>query len=224
VQGYDWNWEEAERQYRRAVEDGPGNAMAHASYGIYLSLMGRSKAAIAELGRARQLDPLSVEVNYLLALAFVLDHQYDAGIAQHREALRLDPAAYFPARGIAYAYQAKRDIPQAITWMKRAREIEDNPALLANLSSLYALAGNQVEARRLLRELKQRASKEHVSAVVIGLSEFYLGDKYDAFAAFEKAFAERSEDLVDMKVAPWFDPLRSDPRFQEILRRMNFPK
>lgn len=120
-------------------------------------------------------------------------------------------------------YWAKGDLTEALAWLNRARRMEDNPLLLALSGVVNAMAGNRRQAEKILEELKRRSTQEHIPPDGLGLLYFSLGDKDRAFAVFEKALNERAEDMVYLKVAPFYDPLRSDPRFQDLLRRMNFP-
>ena len=223
AQAYDWNWTEAERQFRQAAEDAPGSARAHEWYGEHLCEMGRSEEGLRELEWARQLDPLSMETNYELAFSLLLSRKYDLAIGQFRDAMKLDPSAYLPVWGMGLTYWAKGDLTEALAWLNRARRMEDNPLLLALSGVVNAMAGNRRQAEKILEELKRRSTQEHIPPDGLGLLYFSLGDKDRAFAVFEKALNERAEDMVYLKVAPFYDPLRSDPRFQDLLRRMNFP-
>ena len=169
------------------------------------------------------LDPLSAEVRYLLGLSLLFARQYDMAVQQYQEAMKLNPSAYFPVWGVGLTYEARGNLPEALAWLKKARQLEDNPLLLAQTGGLYARLGDRKQARMILEELKRRSSREHVPAVAMGTLYFYLGEKDKAFRFMDQAFDERGEDLLGFKSAPWLDPMRSDPRFQNIVRRMNFP-
>jgi serine/threonine protein kinase/tetratricopeptide (TPR) repeat protein len=223
AEGYDWNWPEAERSFRRALSDNPGQSSSHAWYGNYLSDIGRSEEAIQELERARQLDPLSVEVNYALGRALLSARQFDRAIQQFRETLRLDPTSYLVMWISAQAYECKGDFPEALRWYRKARQWEDNPLLLAQIGGVYTRMGDQHGARIILGQLQRRSVRQHVPPDAFGILYFHLGEKDKAFLYLNQAFDERAEDLIEYKVAPWIDPLRSDPRFQDLLRRMKFP-
>jgi serine/threonine protein kinase/tetratricopeptide (TPR) repeat protein len=221
--GYDWNWAEAEKSFRRAVNDNPGQASSHAWYGSYLSDVGRSEEAIQELERARQLDPLSVEVNYLLGTALLSARQFDRAIQQFRETLQLDPTSYLVMWVSGQAYECKGDFPAALRWYAKARQLEDNSLLIAQIGGIYARMGDERGARNILEQLQQRSTRQHVPPDAFGILYFHMGEKNKAFAFLNRAFDEHAEDIVVYKVAPWVDPLRSDPRFQDLLRRMKFP-
>jgi TolB-like protein/Tfp pilus assembly protein PilF len=221
--GYDWNWQEAEKNFRRAVNDNPGEAFPHAWYGNYLSDTGRSGEAIRELERARQLDPLSVEVNYLLGMAHLCARHFDLAREQLRETLKLDPSSYFVMWITGQIYESKGDFPEALRWYTKAYQLEDNPLLLAQMGGLHARMGKKHEARNILEQLQRRSIHQHVPLDAFGVLYFHLGEKDKAFAFLNKALDEHAEDILQYRVAPWIDPLRSDPRFQQILRRVKFP-
>jgi tetratricopeptide (TPR) repeat protein len=188
-----------------------------------LSDIGRSEEAIQELERARQLDPLSVEVNYSLGRALLCARQFDRAIQQFRETLRLDPSSYLAMWILAQAFECKGDFPEALRWYRKARQLEDNSLLLAQIGGIYARMGDQHGARNILEQLQRRSVRQHVPPDAFGILYFHLGEKDKAFLYLNQAFDEGAEDLVAYKVAPWIDPLRSDPRFQNLLRRMKFP-
>ena len=202
AEGYDWNWAEAEKSFRRAVNDNPGQASSHSWYGSYLSDIGRSEEAIQELERARQLDPLSVEVNYSLGRALLSARQFDRAIQQFRETLRLDPTSYLVMWISAQAYECKGDFPEALRWYRKARQWEDNPLLLAQIGGIYARMGDQHGARNILEQLQRRSVRQHVPPDAFGILYFHLGEKDKAFLYLNQAFDEGAEDLVAYKVAP----------------------
>jgi TolB-like protein/Tfp pilus assembly protein PilF len=224
VEGYyEWNWKAAELNLRRAVNDNPGQAFPHAWYGSYLTEVGRSSEAVRELERARQLDPLSVEVNYLLGMSMLCARQFDRALQQLHETLKLDPSSFFVMWIVGQVYESKGDFPETLRWYTKAHELEDNPLLLAQIGGVHARMGNKTEARNILDQLQRRSVRQHVPPDAFGILYFHLGEKDKAFTFLNKAVDEHGEDIAQYKVAPWIDPLRSDPRFQDLLRRMKFP-
>jgi eukaryotic-like serine/threonine-protein kinase len=223
---YEWDWVTAERGYRRALELNPGYAPAHQMYGIYLTAMGRPDEALKELREARELDPLSPSIAvcagwpyYFAPSAF---RQYDRAIEDLRKILALDPD-FFPARAqLAAVYVKEGMYEKAITELTRANELSKNDrVILGLLAYTYAAAGKKSESRRMLSGVLDRAKLEQASPNSIAAIYAGLGEKDQAFAWLEKAYQAHDEYMTLLKVDPVFDTLRSDPRYTDLLRRMN---
>ena len=223
AKGYDWNWAGAEQEFKRAVSDNPGQALPHAWYGDYLIEVGRQSEGKAELERALQLDPLSAQVNHMLGVAFSSARDFNGAIQQYQKTLTLDPNSYFTMWTLGQVYESKGDFAEALTWYTKAHQLEDDPLLLAQIGGVYARTGKKPEARDILNQLFMRAKRQHIPPDAFGILYFHLGDKDKAFEFLGRAVDEHAEDMTGYKVAPWIDPLRSDPRFQNLLRRMKFP-
>ncbi len=223
---FDWDWTGAAREFRRAIELDPNSGVAHFCYATYLCLRGRMEEAIAETERARALDPLSLTT--CLGVGWVLyhAHQYDQAIAGFQRTLELDPDFPPAHMGIGLAYVQKRMYEEAIAELQEAVALGavGGPSVYtAMLAYAYAVSGRKTEARKILNELKQQMKQRRVSPFNIAEIHTGLGEKGRAFEWLEKAYEERDEDLVYIR-EPILDPLRSDPRFQSLLRRMNFPE
>jgi serine/threonine-protein kinase len=221
---FDWEWAEAEREYQRALELNPGYATAHHMYGLYLCVQGRPDEALAELQRARELDPLSPTIAVSAAWPFFYApppmRRYDRAIEELRKIIAADPQ-FSPAHALlALAYEQKGMFEQAIAEISTARQLDSNAYNTASLGHIYAAAGKRIEAQRVLDELRELAKRQHVSAFNMALVYSGLGDKDQALAWMQKSYDVRDEDLLVVKVYPRFDYLRSDSRFTDLLRRM----
>ncbi len=222
VEDYDWN--AAETEYRRALELNPSSARTHYSYGIgFLSPLGRHAEAISEMQRAQELDPLSLIINANLGTTFVLARRYDDAIQQCLRTLEMDPH-FVPARGaLALAYQGKGLFQENLAEVQKAVADSYAPQTVAALARAYALLGNTTEALKIMADLNQLAMRTYVSPYDVATVDAALGEKDRALAELERAYGEHSERLIWLRVDWRFDGLHSDPRFQDLLRRMNFP-
>jgi len=220
---YDWDRSGADREVRRAIELNPGYLDAHRLHAVVLWQTGRLDEAIAETKRTLELDPLSLQNNPTLGIEFFLARQYDQAIEQEGKVLELDPnfilAYYF--RGVSYV--KKSMYTEAMGQFEKGISI--SPANIVALTGLgygYAVTGKRVEAQKVLDKMNDISKQKHVSAVF--MSKIYAGlqDKEKAFEWLEKAYEDRSIVSVGfVKTNPMFDPLRSDPRFIDLLRRTN---
>ncbi|HEX8138834.1 MAG TPA: protein kinase [Pyrinomonadaceae bacterium] len=217
---YDWQWAEAESAYRRAIEYNPGYASAHHWYGWYMALMGRLDQAIAEITQAYELDPGSLEINTDLGLSFFLARQYDQAIEQFRKSLEMDQNFTTGHFFLGWAYEQKGEAETAIGEFQKVLELEDAPFILAALGHVYAASGRREEAERVLDALRERQKQSHVSPYDFTIIYTALGERERAFECLEQAFENRSEALVWLKVDPRLDPIRTDPRFIHIQRRV----
>jgi TolB-like protein/Flp pilus assembly protein TadD len=221
---YDWDWVGAEQEFKRAIELNPGYAIARHWYAAYLSRMGRHNEAIAEIRRAQELDPLSLAVNASGAVVFICARRYDEAVAECRRTLELN-AGYYPAHvflGVAYEQQKLYD--EAISEYQKAVALDEgNPVCSGFLARGYAAVGRRTEALKILSNLRELSKRRYVSSYVIAQAYAAIGDFDQACVWLEKAYEERTFELSNLKVDPRFDCLRSDPRFQDLLRRMNFP-
>jgi TolB-like protein/DNA-binding winged helix-turn-helix (wHTH) protein len=224
---YDWDWTNAEKEYKRAIELNPRYATAHQWYGGYLAVMGRSDEAIAERKRALELEPLSLIINFELGLSYYHARDYDKAIEQFQKTLELDqnfPAAhnFLPA-----AYEQKGMYKEAIAEFKQSIPLaKGSEATLskAGLGHVYAVTGKKGDAGLLLDELKQTFGKEYLPASNIALIYAGLDDKDQAFAWLNKAYEQRAFQLQWINLDARWDNLRSDRRFQEMLRRLGLPQ
>jgi len=224
---YNWDWLGAEREFKRALELNPGYAFAHLMYGLQLVLVGRPEEAKPELARAAELDPLSpstaVTAVWPLFMVPRSARQHDRAIQELRKIISSDPNFLPPYRLMARVYADKGMFEQAIEVMLSIRHLDDTSEFLGVLGYLYAKAGKKTEAQKMLVELQQRAKHEHVAALTVALVYIGLGEKDSAFAWLMKACDERDEEMGYAYVCPWFDTLRPDPRFSDILKYVGLP-
>jgi tetratricopeptide (TPR) repeat protein len=221
-QNYDWNWTEAEWEYKRAIELNPNYATAHHWYGEFLSFMGRFDEGIPEIKRAQELDPLSLIISTDLGKAYYMARQYDRAIEQYRKTLEMD-ANFDHARGflgLAYAQKGKHE--EAIAELRKIKDLENDPMYLSWLGMVYGTAGRGDEARDVLKRLNALSKRTYVSPYSLMAVYTGLGEKDQAFKWLERVFDERAAGPINLKVQPDFDSLRSDPRFADLLRRAGF--
>jgi TolB-like protein/DNA-binding winged helix-turn-helix (wHTH) protein/Tfp pilus assembly protein PilF len=220
---YDWDWSGADKEIRRAIELNPTYADAHRLHGEVLWQTGRLDEAIAEIKRTLELDPLSINDNATLGIAFFLARQYDRAIEQEAKTLELDPtfvlAYYF--RGVAYSKKSMYE--QGMAEFDKGMAISPvNLVALTGLGYGYAVTGRSAEAQKVLDKLNELSMHEYVSPVWRAKIYAGLEEKDRAFEWLEKAYEDRSIVSVGfMKPNPMFDPLRSDPRYADLLRRTN---
>ena len=221
---YEWDWLGAEREFKRAIELNPNYATAHHWYSDYLGEMGRHEEAIAEIKRAQQLDPLSLIINTVAGVRFHWARRYDEAVEQLRKTLEMDPNFAVAHHWLGQVYEQMGQHESAIAEHQKAiRASGGSSQAVAALGHAYAAAGKRNEALRILADLNERRKTAYVSPYDIAVIHVALGEKDQAFEWLEKAYQERAAPIVVLKVDPRLDPLRSDPRFQGLLRRMNFP-
>jgi TolB-like protein/Flp pilus assembly protein TadD/predicted Ser/Thr protein kinase len=221
---YDWDWAAAEREFRRAIELKPTDSMTRDIYAWFLVPMGRTDEAIAENKKAIDLDPLSLHTNTFLGMTLYHARRYAEAIVQLRKTIDLDPSYWWTHSWLGCAYQQQGQFPEAIAEFHEAVRLASGIAEpRAYLGRVYALSGQRAEARKVLGELNATSKQIYVSPYDIALIYAALGEKDQALAWLERAFAERSTWMPYLKVDPELDSLRSEARFQDLVRRMNFP-
>jgi serine/threonine protein kinase/Tfp pilus assembly protein PilF len=218
---YEFDWSAAEREFRRAIELKPSYAHAHEYYGWYLVSAGRMEEGIEESKRARELDALSLETNAMAGQNFYFAHQYDLAIDTLRKTLDMEPNYWIARTLLGFSYEAKGDFPHAVAEGEKARKIETSiPLALSELGHAYAVSGRKREAEQTLKELQDWSKQSYVPAYNFAEVYIGLGEKEQAFASLEKAYADRSLYLTFLKDDPQFDSLHSDPRYKDLLRRV----
>ena len=221
--GYDWDWAGAEAEYKRALELNPSYSMAHAWYAEYLSKMGRHQEAIAEASQARQLDPIAPSSNTILGMILYRARRYDEAIEACQKALEFDPNHASALWFLAVAHEQKREFPEAIAELERAVQLtRGGTSYRALLANAYALAGERAKALGILDELKAVSKQRYVSPLDIAVIYTGLGDRDSAFQWLENSYQERVMRIQELP-QPMFDSLRSDPRFQDLVRRIGLP-
>jgi serine/threonine protein kinase/tetratricopeptide (TPR) repeat protein len=220
---YDWDWAGGEKEFKRAIELNPNYAHAHHQYAWLLAYIEREDEAEAEFRRAIQLDPLSPLINTDLNVVFYFRKQYGLCIEQARKSIEMDPNFFLAHYVIGMPASLKGDSALAIAELRKAMALTDDPWIAGTLGLAYAQSGDKAQARKMLEDLQQRAKKRHVTPYWISLGYMGLGEKEEALRWMEKAYEERSAWMLFIKMDPSLDPLRSEPRFQTMLRNMNFP-
>ena len=217
---YDWDWSGAEREYQRAIALNPAYATAHQWHGSALREIGRLEEAIAEAKTALELDPLSLPANRESELESFYARQYDQAIEQDRKTLELDPNFTPALDDLGLAYVEKSMYKEGIAEFEKELAISPGNALaLSDLGYDYAVAGRRADAQKVLDQLNALSKQKYVVARYRAKIYAGLGQKDKAFEWLEKGFEERN--LIGIRVEPRYDPLRSDPRFADLLRRMN---
>jgi TolB-like protein/DNA-binding winged helix-turn-helix (wHTH) protein/Flp pilus assembly protein TadD len=219
LDGFDWDFDAAGKEFQRAIELNPGYATAHHWYAWHLSLLGRYDEAIAEMRKAENLDPLSLIINADLAELLVLAHSDDESIRQSRKTIEMDPNFALAHNQLAQAYLQKQMYDEAVAELKTAVQLSGgSPAFIANLARAYVASGKRNEAVKLLGDLKKRSNPGYSNASEIAVIYVSLGDTDQAMNWLEKGYDERFNPGVLLR--PGFDPLRSDPRFQSLVHRI----
>ena len=222
LDGFDWDLDAGGKEFRRAIELNPGYATAHHWYAWHLSLLGRYDEAIAEMRKAENLDPLSLIINADLAELLVLAHSYDESIRQSRKTIEMDPNFALAHNQLGQAYLQKQMYDQAIAELQRAVQLSGgSPTSIANLARAYVASGNRSEAIKLLSDLKKRSNPGYSNASEIAMIYASLGETDQAMNWLDKGYEERFNPGVLLR--PGFDPLRSDSRFQNLVRRIGLP-
>lgn len=217
----DWNWKAAEAGFRRAIQLNPSYSTAHQRYSLYLMAMGRTEESLAEMNRARSLDPLSPSMNFSLGWRLYMARRYDEAIAQLLNTIEMDPTYLLAHIVLGQSYEQKGQYSEAIVELQKADSMAPNsPPVLAALGHAYAVAGKRVEALQLLDELKSQRSREYVSPFYLAFIYAGLNDHEQAIAWLEKSYDDRSNNTIFLNVVPQFDDLRSELRFQNLLHRI----
>jgi tetratricopeptide (TPR) repeat protein len=216
---YDWDWRGAEREFKRAIELNPELFEAHLVYGSLLKATGRFDEAIAELKNANEADRSRPDTVFFGIILYQAG-RYDEAIAVFQKALEngTDRGAAHLHLGELYLKQRKNQ--EALAEMLKARPLVNRPRQLARIGYVYAAAGKKDEAIKILEEMKGLTGERYDLGSYIASIYAALGNKEQAFAWLEKALDDRDNAVIDLKVDPRFDALRSDPRFTELLRRV----
>jgi tetratricopeptide (TPR) repeat protein len=220
VQNYDWDWQTSEKEFQRAIELNPNYATAHHWYAEHLTWRGRFDEALRESERARQLDPLSLIIAADNGSILYYARQYDRAIAQFRAVREMDP--YFSRAGmIRWAYEQKGSFAEPLADIEKMRRAnDDGPWAWSELAYIYGRSGQHPQAQRAVEKLLELDQRQRVEPAAILWAYLGMGNTEQTFAYLEKAFAQHSNTLTTLKVEPRFDPLRRDPRFQDLLRRV----
>jgi len=221
---YFWFWERAENEFIRAIELNPSYATARIWYAEHLYSIGRHDVSIQQARLALELDPLSSMISTALGVSLYFGGEYDQAIQQYQRTLTVTPNFQRAIYWLGFGYIKKEMYRQGIEQFKLVFDLSGDSVDLAALGYAYAVAGQRNEAEEVLRQLEELATQRYVSPVDLAMLHVGLDNNEQAIEYLEKAYEEHADRMSWIKVNPVFDPLRSDPRFQAILQRMNFPE
>jgi TolB-like protein/Tfp pilus assembly protein PilF len=220
---YDWDWAKAESEFKRALELNPNLAAAHYRYAwVYLSPMGHHDEAIAEMKQATELEPLSLIQGANFAGVYIYARQFDLAVEQAKKTSDLDPGFFGAQSWLCHAYEIKGMYTESLLISEKTLQ-KDNP-FLPDLGYSYAKTGRRQEAEAVINRWKEGEKTKYVMSYWVAIIYAALGDKDAAFAELEKAYRAHDWFLQRIKVDPFMDPLRDDPRFAAMVKRLNLPE
>jgi TolB-like protein/Tfp pilus assembly protein PilF len=220
---YNYEFLTAQKEFERSIELNPRYTTAHHLFGFYLGVMGRYEEAYTELQRAIRLDPLSPIINAMLGYIYIYARRYDQAIEQFVKTLELDANSSWVHGGLGWAYRCKSLHEPAIAALRKAVELWQGPSPLSWFGEAYAAAGRRDEAHKILDQLHELSKQRYVTPYGVARIYAALDKKEEALDWLETAYRQRAEWMVLLKVDPCFDDWRSDLRFRDVLRQMNFP-
>ena len=218
-----WNWTGSEAEAKRAIQLNPNLSLAHNIYALLLVVLGRNAEALAENKRAQELDPLRVALKSNQAKALLFARRYDEAIQVAQAAIKLDPTFPNAHWCLAEIYAITGNYTESVNEYQKTIDLDGPlPTHLCFLGYAYGLAGRRSDAQAVLKRLK--TTDKYVSPTELAALYIGLGDKESALQSLERAYAERDPRLDELKVEPYFDSLRSDPRYQQLVTNMHFPQ
>jgi TolB-like protein/Flp pilus assembly protein TadD len=217
---YDWNWEQSEREFKLALQLNPNYVTAHRWYAFMLASRGRVPEALAQLGRARDLDPRSLSIRMDVAEIHARAHELDAAVEELREILGFEPTSARAHNLLGLTSVLQGHVSEGISALERARQLDDNPRMLSSLAYAYGVGGNRARAASLLADLTALSKRRYVSPLAFSLIYTGLDDRTQAFIWLERALHERSDVMAIVEKDPWLAPLRGDERFGALLTRI----
>jgi len=220
---YNWDWSAAEKEFARSLELNPSGAETLRLYSLYLASVDGADQAVREIRRAQQLDPLSLNINTSAGWVFIYTRQYDQAIEQCRKALEIDPDYVSAHDCLGEGYLAKGMFEQAVAEFRRAAS-GGEPVRTVGLARAYGIMGKKYEARKVLDELTKTSKQSYFPPYLFGAIHVALGENEQGLVWLEEAYTHRDPYMVHLRRDASFDPLRSDPHFQDLLRRMSFPQ
>jgi tetratricopeptide (TPR) repeat protein len=223
LQNFDWDWEDAGREFERGIDLSPGYATGHQWYAWYLTALQRNTEAITEMKRAERLDPLSLIIGADLAEELLIAHRYDEAIEESRKIIEMDPRFAVAHYELGQAYVQKRLYTEATTELKKAIEFSGGSGTCtSNLAYVYAVSGRREEAMKILDDLKKGSNNGFSNAAEIALVYVGLKENDHAIASLERAYQERFNPTILFR--PAFDALHSDSRFQDLMHRIGLTR
>jgi tetratricopeptide (TPR) repeat protein len=218
---YDYDIVSSEREFKRALELNPGSASAHQWYAWYLFVLKRPEEALREIRRAQELDPLSLLINGEVGMAYYFARQYDRAIEEDKKAVGMDPNNSFARIGLTRSYIQIRKYEEAIATASKPEP--DDSYLLASLGEAYARSGKTAEAQKVIDKLNELTKQRYVPPYAVAWIYVGLGQKQQALDWLEKSYANREDTMIWLNSDPSLDDLRSEPRFQDLVRRVGLP-
>ena len=223
---YDWNWVQSEREYEKAFQLDPNVSYIHLTHGVsYFVPLGKGAEAVAELKRAVELEPLSLITNAIFGFSYVYAGQNDKALEQGKKTYDLDPTFRFGRQYLGYSYITVGRFDDAIAIAEgglKTSPLSQQELVIAGLA--YAKSGRRREAEQYIERFRELAKTGYVRTTYTASIYAVLGDKDKAFAELEKSFEEKDSFLPRIRLDPFMDPLRDDPRFKDLLKRMNLPE
>jgi len=223
---YEWDWEGAEREYKRAIELNPSYATGHNLYAHYLMIMGRPEEATAENIHAQELNPLSRNVALMRANIIWGARQYDQSIVELKKLLEVSPTFYVGHYWLAFPYALKGMLDEAIAAVEKAMAMSGGgaPLMWMAFGMIHSFAGKREEAEKALQKMMEQSKQTYVAPWMMAVVHAGLGEKDKAFELLEESYKMRDHWLTYLKASPVVDNLRSDPRFKVLLKKMGFNK
>jgi TolB-like protein/Tfp pilus assembly protein PilF len=221
---YDWDFPSAEREFRRALELNPNSLNARADYADYLIAMGRSDESIAERKRNMETDPLARRPIWAMATGYYWARRYDEAIVLSRRAIELDPNHWSGHLDLGLALEQKHHYSDALSELQKATAAANNKLWISFIAHDLALSGDRAGAKKIIADLKELSKRTYVSPWLFAMIYPDFGDKDEAFKWLEACYETREHDLVFSNVWPMFDNLRTEPRYQDLMRRVGLPR
>jgi serine/threonine-protein kinase len=220
---YEWDWAGAEREFRKALDLRPNFADAHFSYSRFLAASGRMPEAVAEIRKAEELDPRDPSLRANRALLSYFQGGYDDALTELAEVSRAEPKLALARWGIGLSYEEKGMGTEALASLKQATELSKSLNIRTSFAHASARFGQRAQALEVLKALEERSRTNYVPSYYFALIHAGLGEKDRALEWLERAYQERSTVLAYVRIDPRLAPLRSDPRYLDLVRRMGFP-
>jgi len=226
---YDWDWSTAQREFKAAIELSPSSAITHERYAECLFTKTRFDEGIDEMKRAQELDPISTYSLGGLAHVYLLMRRYDESIPHFQKALDLYPNAAFIRAQLAWSYAMKGMYPEALAEYDKIAESDkavapENQLVADGLGWVYAVAGRRADALKIAKEMEELSSRSYVDFYQLATIHAGLGAKGEAFRLLEKGYQQRSAGMRYLLIDPFWDNVRSDPRYTDLLRRIGLPQ
>jgi len=226
---FDWDWTSAEREFKRAIELNPNSAISHERYAEFLRARLRFNESMAEAQRAQELDPLSPDIVAGLGFGYLYTRRYDESIAQFQKALELYPDVAPTRAGLSWAYAMKRMYPQAVSEYDKIpahdKAVAPESQFVASCRGwVYAVSGRRTDALKIAQEFRDLSSHSYVDFYLFAGIYAGLDDKDEAFRLLEKGYEQHSVGMPYLGVDVFWNGMRSDPRYADLLRRMGLPQ